>query len=59
MDNNQRGGRGDNGEKRMNQFAGTTIKDTWTRPRRGVIRGGRWGWLGSGEWWRVNADNCT
>ena len=23
------------------------------------IRGGRWGWLGSGEWWGQNADNCT
>ena len=37
-------------------FLGTTIKDTWTKPRwGGGVRGGRWGWLG-GE---VNADKCT
>ena len=33
------------GEKREG-FSATTIKDTWTKPRRGGIRGGRWGWLG-------------
>ena len=36
-------------------FSGTTIKDTWTKPRGGVSKGGRWGWLG----WGVNADNCN
>ena len=30
-------------------FSGTTIKDTWTKPRVSGIRGGRWGWLGLGE----------
>ena len=29
-------------------FSGTSIKDTWTKPKRGRIEGGRWGWLGSG-----------
>ena len=29
-------------------FSGTTIKDTWTKPRGGGSKGGRWGWLGSG-----------
>ena len=29
-------------------FSGTTIKDTWTKPR-GVESGGRWGWLGLGR----------
>ena len=24
----------------------TYVKDTWTRPK----RGGRWGWVGQGEW---------
>ena len=28
---------------------GTTIKDTWTKPRVGRIGGGRWGWLGLGR----------
>ena len=23
-------------------------KDTWTKPKRGRIKGGNWGWLGSG-----------
>ena len=35
------GGRGEG-------FMGTTLKDTWTKTRRGGNRGGRWGWLG---WW--------
>ena len=36
----------DNGGKR---FPGTTIKGTWTKPKLGGIRGGRWGWLRWGE----------
>ena len=59
MDNNQRGGRGDNGEKRMNQFEGTTMKDTWTKPRADGIRGGRWGWLRWGQRCGEKAENCT
>ena len=27
-------------------FSGTYIKDTWTKPNRGRIEGGKWGWLG-------------
>ena len=27
-------------------FSGTSIKDTWTKPKRGRIKGGKWGWLG-------------
>ena len=38
--------RGQSGERREG-FSGTTIKNTWTKPRVGGIRGGRWGWLGS------------
>ena len=34
--------------KREEGFSGTTIKDTWTKPRGSGIRGGRWGWLGLG-----------
>ena len=30
-------------------FLVTRIKDTWTKPKGGRIRGGRWGWLGLGE----------
>ena len=42
----------------MNEV-GTTIKDTWTKPRGDGSRGERWGWLGGGEWSGINADNCT
>ena len=30
-------------------FSGTTLKDTWTKPRGGGIRGGRWGKEGEGS----------
>ena len=30
-------------------FSGTYIKDTWTKPKQGRIKGGRWGWLRWGE----------
>ena len=39
-------------------YSGTTIKDTWTKQRWSGIKGGMWQWL-AGEWWGVNADNCT
>ena len=40
-------------------FSGTTIKDTWTKPRGvGIGEGGGDGW-GWGEWRRENADNYT
>ena len=45
---------------RAEGFSGTTIKDTWTKPRWGGIREGRWGWLGhGGVVGEGNADNCT
>ena len=47
------------GGGRRGVFSGTTIKDTWTKPRGGGIRGGRWGWLGWREYWGTNVDNCT
>ena len=44
------------GDNRVGEgFSGTTIKDTWTKPRRGGIRGGRWGWLG---WMGVLGGKC-
>ena len=47
-------GRGQWGEG----VSGTTIKDTWTKSRGSVgSKGGRWVWLGWGEWWGENADN--
>ena len=27
-------------------FSGRCTKDTWTKPNRGKIKGGEWGWLG-------------
>ena len=45
---------GDNGGKGEG-FSGTTIKETWTKPKGHSIEGERWGWLGKGE----NGDNCT
>ena len=29
-------------------FSGTSIKDTWTKPKGGGIEGRNWGWLGWG-----------
>ena len=46
-------------EGRREGFSGTTIKDTWTKPREGGSKGRRWVWLWWGEWWGVNADNCN
>ena len=45
--------------RRWGGFSGTTIKDTWTKPRGRVEarEGGGFGW-GRGEWWEENADNC-
>ena len=34
---------------RREGFSETTIKDSWTKPSGGGIKGGRWGWLGWGE----------
>ena len=31
------------------EISGTTIKDTWTKPKEGRIKGGQWGWLVWGE----------
>ena len=28
------------------EFSETCIKDTWTKPKGGRIKGGKWGWLG-------------
>ena len=42
------------------RFSGTTIKDSWRKPRGRVEakeRGG-FGW-GGWEWWGENADNCN
>ena len=36
------------GEKGGRVVKETYIKDTWTKPKRGRIKGGRWGWLGLG-----------
>ena len=30
-------------------FSGTSIKDTWTKPKWGRVKAGKWGWLGWGE----------
>ena len=37
--------------KRGERFTETSIKDTWTKPKGGRIKGRRWGWLGWEEWW--------
>ena len=60
MDNNQRGeGREKTGEKKGKGHEETCIKDTWTKPKRGRIEGGWWGWVGRGQWLGENGDNCT
>ena len=49
-------GKGEWGEA----FSGSTIKDTWTKPRGRVDarEGGGFGWVEL-EGWRENADNCN
>ena len=41
-------------------FSGTTIKDTWIKPRERVEagEGGEFGW-GGVKMWGENADNCN
>ena len=41
-------------------FSGTTIRETWTKPRGRVEVGDRggFGWDGV-EWWGESADNCN
>ena len=47
------------GGKKEKGCQGTCIKDTWTKSKRLRIEGGRWGWVGQGESWGENGDNCT
>ena len=47
---------GNNGGGEWVGFSGTSIKNTWTKPRWGGIRGGRLEW---GEVVGRNGDNCT
>ena len=44
---------GDNGRKRGEWFLVTAMKDTGTKPKGGRIKGGWWGLLGWGEWWKM------
>ena len=53
---------GDNGGKEEEGFSGTSIKDTWTKPKGGRIKGGDWGWLGwrevvGGKWRQLYLNN--
>ena len=38
----------DNGGKWGKGCQGMRVKDTWTKPKRGRIEGGRRGWVGQG-----------
>ena len=49
---------GDNNGEKGGGFSGTTIKDTWIKPRGGWKQGREVGMAGVGGW-RVNADNCN
>ena len=40
-------------------FSGTTIKDTWTKPRWGVGAGEGDGFVWWREWQGENSDNCN
>ena len=50
--------RGDNWGGRGEVYEGTCLKDTWTKPKGGKIKSGRWGWVGQGEHGE-NGDNFT
>ena len=39
-------------------LSGTCIKDTWTKSKRGRIKGGEWGWLGLWGMVGENGDSC-
>ena len=46
------------------EFSGTSIKDTWTKPKEDRIKGGKWGWLGEGgvvmgKWRQLYLNNNT
>ena len=43
MEGDNGGGRG-----RGKGCQGACVKDTWSKPDWGRIKGGRWGWLGAG-----------
>ena len=50
------------GEERGEGCQGTCIKDTWTKPNGGMIKSGRWGWLGwrgvvGGKWRQLYLNN--
>ena len=47
-----------NGRERRKGCQGTSIKDTWTKPKGGRIEGERWECHGWGIV-RGNGDNCT
>ena len=51
---------GDNRGKGVGLSA-TCIKDTWTKPKAGRIKGGKWGWLVlgvvGGEWRQLYLNN--
>ena len=57
--NRGKGGKMNNRGKKGKGHQGTCIKDTWTKPKWGRIKGGRWGSLGRGKCWWENGENCT
>ena len=53
--------KGDNGGKKVKGCQGTCIKDPWTKPKGGRIKGGRRGWLRGkevvGKWRQLYLKN--
>ena len=48
--------------RKQEGFSGTCIKDTWTKPKRSRIKGGKWGLLGwrgavGGKWRQLYLNN--
>ena len=50
---------GDNVGKKGRGHGGTCVKELWTKPKRGRIKGERWEWAGRGERWEENGYNCN
>ena len=52
----------DNGGGEEERFSGTSIKDTWTKPKASRIKGRKWGCLGwggvvGGKWRQLYLNN--
>ena len=58
-DSNQRGGGREITGKKGKSHQGTCIKDSWTKPKVGKIKGGRWWEVAQGKTVAGKWNNCA